>query len=54
MTERELEREWTYRYEERLGILMDGREGSCTVGEAKLARADADEAVARLKAESST
>lgn len=47
-TEQQLSEEWRYIYEERIGILTDGR-GNETPEQDKLARAEAH--VAKLKAQ---
>lgn len=43
MTDKQLKTEWRYRYEERLGILMDGRPGDPTPDEKILARKEANQ-----------
>ena len=51
MTKDELHDEWVYRFQERLGLLIDGvREP--VAGEKDIARKDADEAVRLLTAPS--
>jgi len=49
MTERELQKEFKYRMEERLGILCEDREP--TPDERKLAHKEAEEAVNKLRQE---
>lgn len=47
MTERELQAEWRYRYEERLGIMCG--DGDPTDEQRGIAMAEADEAIEKLK-----
>ncbi len=50
MTDKELRAEWMYRYQERLGILIDG-DRDPTAEEDAAAKACADEWLARWRAE---
>ncbi|HXJ61830.1 MAG TPA: hypothetical protein VNU68_34755 [Verrucomicrobiae bacterium] len=50
MSNKELQAEWDYRYQERIGILTDGAPGSQSIAQDQIATKEADQAIAELRA----